>query len=331
MRSTIAATTVLVLWTTSPAFATTDAQKCAAAQNAALGRYGACVQKTQQKFLAGAETDFDSVPPAINRCQSKYASLWNRALAAGADACAEQDPDGVQNYLYRCLYDVQGILSGDGIPLGAEDCSTDLEACLGGSTCGDGIISGTEECDTSNFESTCQMLGFWGGTLTCNACTVDTSGCLASRFDTSGPTIIDRQTNLEWEKKDAADDVADYLNPHDVDNVYAWSATSTAPDGSVFSDMLARLNGASGGTPYANHTDWRLPNLSDFWSIAVRSCSIPPCVVDAAFLPAKAAQHPTGHTWYRRPDLATYMNFLFGDSGPQYKTQSAPVRAVRNR
>jgi hypothetical protein len=49
-------------------------------------------------------------------------------------------------------------------------------------TCGNGTIETGEDCDGSNLNgSTCQSLGFLGGTLSCSgACTYDTSACQAA-------------------------------------------------------------------------------------------------------------------------------------------------------
>jgi len=48
------------------------------------------------------------------------------------------------------------------------------------SVCGNGIKEGTEECDGTDLGgTTCESLGFTGGTLICTAsCTLDTSGCI---------------------------------------------------------------------------------------------------------------------------------------------------------
>ena len=56
-----------------------------------------------------------------------------------------------------------------------------LTGCFGGppAVCGDGVKGGSEQCDgTDSGGSTCQSLGYSGGTLSCNAnCTYNTSQC----------------------------------------------------------------------------------------------------------------------------------------------------------
>jgi hypothetical protein len=91
-----------------------------------------------------------------------------------------------------------------------------------------------------------------------------------ARFiDNGDGTITDTSTGLQWEKKDSFDDPGEPVicpgapscaNPHDADNRYTWSAQGTNPDGSAFTDFLAKLNSGSG---FAGHTDWRLPTVSE--------------------------------------------------------------------
>jgi len=106
--------------------------------------------------------------------------------------------------------------------------------------CGNSAVEAGEECEAGDLNAkTCIAEGLAGGTLDCAAgCAFGTSGCYATRFDASGPTIVDHQTGLEWEKKDSAEFVASICpggltcaNAHDVDNYYQWTGTGTAPDG----------------------------------------------------------------------------------------------------
>lgn len=114
-----------------------------------------------------------------------------------------------------------------------QDVSLVCECSGGGPVCGDGVIEGDEECEADNLGESCASLGAAGGTLRCAAgCVLDMSGCYDERFDTSGPTIIDRQTGLEWEKKkDHADGVPVLGNPNDADNGYTWTLAGSAPNG----------------------------------------------------------------------------------------------------
>lgn len=93
-----------------------------------------------------------------------------------------------------------------------------------------------------------------------------------SRFvDNGDGTVSDNKTGLMWEKKTTAVGTgANYADPHDVDNYYSWSATypETNPNGTVFMDFLAKLNGASDGVCYLGHCDWRLPRKEELEGIA---------------------------------------------------------------
>jgi len=91
--------------------------------------------------------------------------------------------------------------------------------------------------------------------------------------DNSDGTITDTVTRLQWEKKDSFNDVGEPLvcpgeptcdNPHDADNRYTWSAEGSAPDGSAYTDFLAKLNSGGG---FAGHTDWRLPTVDELQNL----------------------------------------------------------------
>ena len=85
----------------------------------------------------------------------------------------------------------------------------------------------------------------------CVPCTADLSA--APQFvDNGNGTITDRHTCLVWEKKDNAGGI------HDLNNLYQWSSSGSAMDGSTFTVFLAGLNSAA----FAGHQDWRLPTAA---------------------------------------------------------------------
>jgi len=116
---------------------------------------------------------------------------------------------------------------------------------------------------------------------TCNAdsavCADNLTQCqqLASekpRFiDNGDGTVTDTKTGLMWETKNGTPE--NFLvhceslpglcpDVHGVNNGYRWSISGGPPDGTVFTDFLAKLNDTAGGGTrcFAGYCDWRLPN-----------------------------------------------------------------------
>lgn len=221
---------------------------------------------------------------------------------------------------------------------------TNLQTCEARPVCGNSTIESGEDCELEqSLADTCGNLGYDGGTLACSpGCAYDTSGCWNSRFDASEGTILDRQTGLQWEKKDGADGVEDYDNPHDVDNAYTWSGTDPGEVGTVFSDFLAKLNyGVSYPLStttvgcYAGHCDWRLPTREEMKTII--GVSLPACTGGGSctyddFLPEVGASGPSKWT------LSTYGGAEYGawiididgnEEDGDFKNVAHGVRAVR--
>ncbi len=75
----------------------------------------------------------------------------------------------------------------------ADDClSLDETACEAEGRCGDGLIQDAylEECDGVELAGqTCETLGFGSGTLACDACRFDDSGCSMDRFSPNVGTL----------------------------------------------------------------------------------------------------------------------------------------------
>lgn len=140
----------------------------------------------------------------------------------------------------------------------------------------------------------------------------------APRFTTIDPpgVVVDWKTGLEWGMKTGTPGSAidctqtTCTDPHDVNNTYEWTLNPPSPDGSVFKDFLARLNGAFNPTAatgcFADRCDWRLPTIAELQTIMIgphaapgqaTTCGSPPCV-DPAFA-AVAGAIATDRHWSR--------------------------------
>lgn len=157
----------------------------------------------------------------------------------------------------------------------------------------------------------------------------------AVRFvDNGDGTVCDHQTGLMWEMKNASDDTPDFTNPHDVDNRYTWTITSdgdnTNPDGTAFTDFLARLNGEIAGSApseqLGGHSDWRLPTSAELQTIV--DCNFSPCI-NPVFGPTTADLYWSSTSFTIPPANAWGVNFNNGVVGGGNKDGDFHVRAVR--
>ena len=156
--------------------------------------------------------------------------------------------------------------------------------------------------------------------------TTDTVAALVggARFEDNGDgTITDHKTGLQWEKKTSPG--GGPIDPHDVDNTYAWTFGGFSPNGTVFTDILAKLNGADGGTCLVNKCDWRLPTLLELQLILPYPCGSP--CIDPIFGPTAAGYYWSATT--DSPNAAFVVSFADGDAFSALKTSMYDVRAVR--
>jgi hypothetical protein len=150
--------------------------------------------------------------------------------------------------------------------------------------------------------------------------------CAGARYvDNGDGTVTDNLTALMWEQK------TDDATVHDKDNVYSWSASGTAADGTAYTAFLSTLNG--GG--FAGQHDWRLPTWAELLSItqpAFPACTAPPCIAPV-FGPTVSSLYWSSSTYQTDPVYAWFVNFTFG--GPlNYAFKASAlyvlyVRAVR--
>lgn len=178
---------------------------------------------------------------------------------------------------------------------------------------------------------------FYAGAWTCRS-------ALPRYVDNTDGTVTDNWTGLMWEKLTAA--CAGEVTC--VNNQYTYSATGTAPDGTLFTSFLAALNGASYHDPVsglnisaypmtsclANHCDWRIPTIAEFLAIIDLSApgcntSLAPCL-DAPFSPVTPANYWTSSVLGGGDlGLAWLMVVGAGQAGSGPRTGVAPVLAVR--
>lgn len=153
-----------------------------------------------------------------------------------------------------------------------------------------------------------------------------------TRFvDNGDGTVSDTLTGLMWEKK------TDDSTIHDKDNVYSWSSSGTAPDGTVYTTFLATLNNctSSDGTAisggFSGHCDWRLPTSAELQTILLAPfpCATSPCIDQTIFGPTAADYYWSATTNAGGPMVAWVVFFGDGSVAPGSKTFSTVVRAVR--
>jgi hypothetical protein len=164
-----------------------------------------------------------------------------------------------------------------------------------------------------------------------------------TRFEDNGDgTVTDHRTGLQWEKKQNLAGVTNAADPHDADNLYAWTAgggDNTLPDGPAFTDFLVALNGRSAdGTTligcFAGHCDWRLPTVVELQTILLAPyvCSTLPCIAPV-FGPTIAESNSMGY-WSttvmdEAPGNAWYVAFFGGLLAGDGMLDENAVRAVR--
>ncbi len=154
------------------------------------------------------------------------------------------------------------------------------------------------------------------------------TSCEGPRFvDNGDETITDNLTQLVWEKKvPGLNSGQDNLNPHDVDNLYSWTAGSTNADGAAFTDFVDDLNSAG----FAASHDWRLPTLFELQTLLpVGICESSPCIVDPLFSVTKTSIYWSVSSAQGTPTKAWAVPTGFAVTDDVSKTDALYVRAVR--
>jgi uncharacterized protein DUF1566 len=109
-------------------------------------------------------------------------------------------------------------------------------------------------------------------------------------------TVKDLNTGLIWEVK--CDRLVGCLPQHNVHNTYPWSGDG-AED--TIWDWLDQIN-TEGGTGYAGHNDWRVPNVRELQSIVDYGVFNP--TIDPIFGPTATSRYWSSTTFALDPSAA---------------------------
>jgi hypothetical protein len=164
-----------------------------------------------------------------------------------------------------------------------------------------------------------------GNTIPCAGTGQDgaTQTGVARRYiDNGDGTITDASTGLMWEKKDQSGGI------HDQSNDYNWS--------DAFTVFITNLNNAH----FAGHTDWRLPNQLELYSLvdlgqtnpAINPVFDTNCTAGCTVTTCSCTQSTyywSSTTSQINPPYAWGVYYYGGTSGYDGKSFNTSVRAVR--
>ena len=164
--------------------------------------------------------------------------------------------------------------------------------------------------------------------------------------------MTDCTTGLMWEQKTGSDGSVSGLScpgnsatdPHNVNNCYTWSGpsygTTYIADGKLYTQFLAALNSdvvayPLGSAPtgcFAQHCDWRIPQISELRSILTAeypNCTSAPCI-DPAFEPTGPSDYWSSSSTASDPIHGWFVDLRIGSVEPRgEKYLAGYARAVR--
>jgi len=185
--------------------------------------------------------------------------------------------------------------------------------------------NGTNGTGIPNCTSPNTYLVFSQGALVCQP-----------RFNVNGDgTLTDNSTGLMWELQTSNNffcsaDITCY------NNTYTWSTGDNNPDGTLYTTFLATLNSDStsgSSTCFANHCDWRIPNIVELQTIIEPGASEcgggSPCI-DPAFGTTQADIFWSSSSLASNPSFVWTVDFYNISVGNNSKTDTHYARAVRS-
>ncbi len=287
----------LFLWIpTAQAAGPDPATACEVAKLKAVGKKANCLATEKTKAMLGKPSN-----PA--KCEGVFIRAFAKAEAAAAiagSACpVTGDVAAIESLVDTCVDDIAATIAGMDPPP-PPPCPPSQFPASGQRTAyladkNDGIVGAVAVADDGIVEA--------GATL--------------SYTDNGDGTITDNNTGLMWEKKD------DSGGLHDKDNTYYWSGNGIQE---TIWDWLDDVN-AEGGTGYAGHNDWRIPNRRELESLVDAGRYNPS--IDPIFGPTVASFYWSSTSNADDPSNAGTVNFGLGFIFPIDKSNLLFVRAVR--
>lgn len=284
-----------LLLTTSLAHAVgpDPATKCEVAKLKAAGKKAVCLATEETKVVLGK-------PSNPTKCEETFTKAFAKAEAAAVKAGGACSPTNdvavIEGIVDSCVDDIASALNGV-VPLPCAQFPATGQTTAYTADKNDGIAGAVAVPDDGTVQA--------GATL--------------SYTDNGDGTITDNNTGLMWEKKD------DSSGLHDKDNVYRWSGNGSQE---TIWDWLEDVN-AEGGTGYAGHNDWRIPNIKELQSIVDYSIPFPGPVVNAAVGPTVASSCWSSSSYVFYPSFAWFVSFSDGIVFNGDKSNGLFVRAVR--
>jgi hypothetical protein len=214
----------------SAAHALSPADKCESSEQKISGKYSFCRLKADSKAVkSGGSPDF-------SKCDSTFSTKFGDANTQGMGQCPSSATQAeIQTFITQCTDDVAAALGGAPLPVcQPPPLKTGQTTAYGTGTDGD-LQKGASQLFTDNGDG----------------------------------TITDNTTGLMWEKKDRSGGIHDWSKTYnwcvDVSQALGHCDNGTFDmDGTIVTVFLPALNGGSG---FAGHTDWRIPNINELESI----------------------------------------------------------------